>query len=232
VEPEKPAVPVKKPEPGIPDKGRPAPIINPFEPKPKAPPVEKPKPKPNPAPDAAPVTAPNPAADPLHKPISQPLAEPAPAKKTANDTIALPKKDPETNKGKKTDETGTGKREPESGKTPRTRKFPRLRFSVPGINPQTISGLQGNVPSKPYLHYAQDYVNFGESNDADDVRRSIENVARPGGKTRVTKQAEIKQKIIDENVKRTNIVRKVIADKKDSTVILKPKLKHPELDEN
>lgn len=229
VEPEKPAAPVKKPEPKFPGpKEKPAPTINPYvNPEPKAPP----KPDPEKLPDLKPAPYTNPKTFPAARPTPEPGAFPAadPAKKVADDAVTVPKTEPAKDKGKKTDEGGTGKREPEGGKPPRKRRFP-FGFGIPGINPQTVAGLAGNVPVKPYLHYAQDYVSFGEA--ADDERRSIENVARPGGKNRIAKQGEIKAKIIDENAERVATVKKVISDKKNSTVILKPKLKHPELDEN
>jgi len=214
--PDKPAeVKPKAPPTELPKKLEPPPYTNPKQPAPAARPevpgalpAAKPVPDLNPAPDAV------------------PAAQPALAKQTAVNAAAAKASENLANQNKKKEENRKKEEKQQN------RKRMPFSLSIPGINPQTISGLQGNVPSKPYLHYAQDYVNFGESNDADNVRRSIENVARPDGKTRVTKQTEIKQKIIDENVKRANIVRKVIADKKDSTVILKPKLKHPELDEN
>jgi hypothetical protein len=216
-------------------------------PAPKIPePVTPPAPKRDTPPDVVPYRVTKPAAAPqtvatpgqqtaaVTKPVGQTAvspsadvaAQPALAKQTAVNAAAAKASENLANQNKKKEQNRKKEEKQQN------RKRMPFSLSIPGINPQTISGLQGNVPSKPYLHYAQDYVNFGESNDADNVRRYIENVARPGGKTRVTKQAEIKQKIIDENVKRANIVRKVIADKKDSTVILKPKLKHPELDEN
>lgn len=241
--------PVKIPAPAIPDKGRPAPTINPYvkplpklpapgegrpaptinpyvEPAPKAPP----KPDPEKLPDLRPAPYTNPKTSPAARPTPEPGAFPAadPAKKVADDAVTVPKTEPAKDKGKKTDEGGTGKREPKGEKPPRKKRFP-FGFGIPSINPQTVAGLAGNVPAKQYMHYAQDYV---EETNPDIERRSIENVARPGGKTRIAKQGEIKAKIIDENAERVATVKKVIADKKNSTVILKPKLKHPELDEN
>jgi hypothetical protein len=98
------------------------------------------------------------------------------------------------------------------------------------VNDMIVTGPTGYVPNAPYLHRAADRATFGES--ASEERTSIENVARPGGKTRIGKQGQIRTKIIDENVKKASLIKRVIADKKNSIVNLHPKLKNPEADQN
>ena len=89
----------------------------------------------------------------------------------------------------------------------------------------------GYVPTKSYTHFAEPRKTYGEETEVDKIRTSIENVARPGGKTRIAKQGEIKTKIIDENAKRVATIKRIIDDKK-STVIINPKLKNPDTDQN
>lgn len=247
--PQKPAAPVKAPEPKFPGPNeRPAPTVNPVETKPKVTPTEvpalpvdprinpkflpgnRPAPAPAPAPVTRPVPVTQPAPAPAHVTQPVPVAKPLPTerKRPDDDAVVVPKPETAKDKGKKPDESGTGKREPEGGKPPRKRRLP-FGLGLPSISPGVLAGLRGFVPVTPYVHHADPYIR--EDNEAVTVRKSIENVARPGGKTRIAKQGEIKTKIIDENAKRADIIRQTIADKK-STVVLKPKLKHPELDEN
>lgn len=132
-------------------------------------------------------------------------------------------------------QTETQKEKNRKGRDQKTRRQQqgrgrgRLPFGlkIPGVSPDVLSGLRGFVPAHQYVHFEPQ--GFMENSEADNIRKTIENVARPGGKTRIAKQGEIKAKIIDENAKRAAVIKKTV---KDSTIIRNPKLKHPELDEN
>jgi LysM repeat protein len=72
---------------------------------------------------------------------------------------------------------------------------------------------------------------------ATEIRQKIENVSRPNKPSQLGKTGQIKMKIIDENKKMANIIRRVLQDKKNkknngnNLVDTKPKLKNPNLDE-
>jgi hypothetical protein len=120
--------------------------------------------------------------------------------------------------------TKTNSKTTTRGKAPR---FPIISFPL-SVNP--LTGTYGGTNVRTVMHTPEERL--GESTDADNIRRSIENVARPTSKNKLTKLAEIKTKIIDENVRKANIVRKAIQDKKaNSHIDTKPKLKDLELDE-
>jgi hypothetical protein len=114
------------------------------------------------------------------------------------------------------------------GKETKKWKLPKFGFSVPA---DPLVGLQDLVPPNSMIHRSK-FSSVVE--DADTERKAIENVARPGGKTRIRKQGEIKTKIIDEDtVDKVGLIKRVkaeaIAKKKDqSPIIINPKLKNPD----
>ena len=170
-------------------------------------------PKSVPAPKSAPAAVPAPKSVPA--PAAAPKSAPAPAAAQATDAATAPK--PRTKPEQK-------KKEEKKPVTP--------RIPIPGVSPEILSALQGGyVPTKSYTHFAEPRKTYGEETEVDKIRTSIENVARPGGKTRIAKQGEIKTKIIDENAKRVATIKRIIDDKK-STVIINPKLKNPDTDQN
>lgn len=105
-------------------------------------------------------------------------------------------------------------------------------FKIPSINiPNTpTSTQQGYVPTTPYVHrssFSSTLESVQEANGEE--RTEIENVARLGSKSKLAKQAQIKTKIIDEEIKKKiDIIKQAIADKKTSTIITNPKLKNPD----
>lgn len=202
--------PPAQPAPAAPKPSKTVPA--PAAPRPAATPAPA---QPAPAPAAAPATKLAPA---VSNPAAAPDVAQAPAPKPATNQKPEPK-------------------EKEEDKNKRKFKLPNL----PSLKNIPTGGGSDYIGAKTYMHTAPgaaDYTYHApivrEENDADKKRRTIENVARPGGKTRIAKQAEIKAKIVEENNKKLNVIRKAISDKKTktSTVNLNPKLKHPELDEH
>ena len=84
----------------------------------------------------------------------------------------------------------------------------RGSFKLPNIHPEIISGLQGYVPVKTYMHFANDRVTFGESKE----------------------DLSIKQRSSEINSRRSAIIKNAIKNSK-STINPNPKLKHPEVDQ-
>ena len=211
-----PKIPAPEPMPARPAPA-PAPAPQPVKPAPAPAPAPQPvqpvKPAPAPAPQPAqstkqaPGPAPKPAQSTKQAPAPGPAPKPAPAPPPA----------PKTDTKVKT-------------KTPKNKfKFPIMPFPL-SVHP--LSGAHGRAPVNIHLHSAQE--RFGESTEADSIRRSIENVARPNSKNKLTKQAELKTKIIDETTKKANIVRAAVKEKKggqNPLVDTKPKLNDLELDE-
>ena len=127
-------------------------------------------------------------------------------------------------------------KKPSENKPPKEKTKPgRLLFGLPKLNisvdPAPLVGIQDITPGNSSTHRSKFTSNALES--FDDKRTSIENVARPGGKTRIGKQAQIKAKIIDENADKVDLIKRVraeaIAKKKEQTpIILNPKLKNPD----
>ena len=222
--PPAPAKPdVKTPAPELPVDPRINPKIIPDNKPIKTP--EAPKPETKPEPFHQPVHSPGEKLNPAPK--IEPWHQPEPRVNPEGALRRLPKEEkPAKKEEPKKEEKPPKKEKPkEEGKS---RKFPWLpSFSV---NDMTVAGMTGYVPNAPHLHRAADRATFGES--ASEERTSIENVARPRGKTRIGKQGQIRTKIIDENVKKASLIKRVIADKKNSIVDLHPKLKTPEADQN
>lgn len=156
-----------------------------------------------------------PAQAPAQAQVLAPAQAPAPAQAQAQ---AQPKPQAQPEPAKRKD------------RKEKEQKRKRLPFGlkIPGVSDNVLNGLRGFVPAAQYVHYEPQ--GFMENSKADNIRKTIENVARPGGKTRIAKQGEIKAKIIDENAKRASVIKKTVKD--SSTIIKNPKLKHPELDEN
>lgn len=226
----------------------PEPKVTPLEPKvdPEVTPPSAPPAPVAPAKPAAPV-APAPAAPAPAKPAApSPAAPAAPSVKTAPAPVATPDSVSAPGKasapgpapgpqsgnapGPKPNQPNPPKTKTEEPPKTKTRKFPVIEFP---LSVQPLTGAHGGAPVNVYLHTPQE--RFGESTEADAIRRSIENVARPNSKNKLTKQAELKTKIIDENNRKAAIVRSAIEDKKESSknpnVDTKPKLKGLELDE-
>lgn len=175
-----------------------------------------------PSPATAPAAAPQTANAPAVAPATAPATKLAPA--PAAQTAAQPAQKKKPEEGKKEEE----------GKRRRKFSFPTLT-----IDSTPLSGPSASVSVSPYLHYASNRRGDVDARvvheSASEERSKVENVARPTSKDRqktLNTQQQIKQKIIDENAKKVDVIRKVIADKKSSTVNLNPKLKHQELDQN
>lgn len=219
-----------------------------FKAPPVAPTIPKPRIEPKIEPKVDPKVEPEIPAQPEKVPDKKPAETPAePPKETPEKTpTGKPKQEPEgeakTGGAPKSEPTGKekGGTVPDSKKssatktdTPTTGKrvpeFPVISFPL-AVHP--LLGAYGGTNVRTFMHSPQEYM---ESTEADTIRRSIENVARPGGKNRITKQAELKAKIIDENNRKVNIVRDAIKQKKaggqNPLVDMKPKLKDLELDE-
>ena len=176
---------------------------------------------------------------PEKKPVETPIEAPKPKEIPA--PVVKPEGDIKTDGVPKSEPTGKekGGTVPDSKKSPATKTdtpttgkkvpgFPIISFPL-AVNP--AMGPFGGTHVNVVMHSPQEYM---ESTEADTIRRSIENVARPGGKNRITKQAELKAKIIDENNRKANIVRNAIKEKKagqNPLVDTKPKLNDLELDE-
>lgn len=221
--PSAPEIPVPKVEPKT------APPVEVPEPKPAPTPEPTPAPKPAPAPESEPAPAPKPASTPAG------ASQPAPTSKPGLGSVPAP------GTGSKPAPAAGPKPAPGSPPAPKTNtkvktdspkskfRFPIMPFPL-AIHP--LGGAHGRAPVNTYLHTPQE--RFGESTEADNIRRSIENVARPNSKNKLTKQAEIKTKIIDETTKKANIIRDVVKEKKagaNPLVDTKPKLKGLEIDE-
>jgi hypothetical protein len=202
---EAPTVPTPKTEPIKPKTDEPEPEV---APKPKeAPPVESPKKVEEPTPSSKPDAKIKPEEGAVSKPGAKPGEGEVPKPKGESST--KPK--------------GETPPKPKAGGT-----FP-ISFPL-AVKP--AMGPFGGTHVKVMMHSPEGRL--GESAEADTIRRSIENVARPGGKNRITKQAELKVKIIDENNRKANIVRNAIKEKKagqNPLVDTKPKLNDLELDE-
>lgn len=211
---EAPTVPTPKVEPLEPDVKEPnvtpTPVTPPAEsPKPKTPGVETPE---------APKKTPG-AGEPTTKPSGQIKTDGGNAPSAKEESGVKPKGQNAPNT--KTTDAPT----PKKTKKP---EFPIISFPL-AVNP--LLGAFGGTNVRTFMHSPQEYM---ESTEANKIRQSIENVARPGGKNRITKQAELKAKIIEDNNRKANIVRAAIKEKKagqNPLVDTKPKLKNLELDE-
>lgn len=202
---EAPTVPTPKIEPIKPKTDEPEPEV---APKPKeAPPVESPKK----------VEEPTPSSKPDAKIKPEEGAASKPGAKPGKGEVPKPKGE-------------TSSKPPKGEETPKPKVGGAFPISFPlAVNP--LLGAYGGTNVRTFMHSPQEYM---ESTEADTIRRSIENVARPRGKNRITKQAELKAKIIDENNRKANIVRNAIKEKKagqNPLVDTKPKLNDLELDE-
>ena len=204
---EAPTVPTPKTKPIKPKTDEPEPEV---APKPEeAPPVKSPKK----------VEEPTPSSKPDAKIKPEEGAASKPGAKAGTGETPNPKGETPSKPNAKT-ETPTNK--------PKVPGFPIISFPL-AVNPSM--GPFGGTHVNVVMHSPQEYM---ESTEADTIRRSIENVARLGGKNRITKQAELKAKIIDENNRKANIVRNAIKEKKagqNPLVDTKPKLNDLELDE-
>jgi hypothetical protein len=234
----KPAAPTKTPAPAAPTK-TPAPAAPPLKPvAPSTPAPAAPKQSPGNRPDIAPTQQPSskplPAAKPAQAPGNRPDIAPTqqpssqPAQAPAAATFSAVRPAPALGafpaaKPKLKNPEGKDK-----GKRRLPFRFPKFGISA---DPAPITGLQDITPGNSSTHRSK-FSSVVE--DADTERKAIENVARPGGKTRIRKQGEIKTKIIDEDtVDKVGLIKRVkaeaIAKKKDqSPIIINPKLKNPD----
>jgi hypothetical protein len=214
-----------------------APPLKPVAPSTPAPaaPKQSPGNRPNIAPTQQPSSQPLPAAKPAQAPgnrpniapTQQPSSQPAQAPAAATFSAVRPAPAlgtfPAANTKPETKPEGKDK-----GKRRLPFRFPKFGISA---DPSPITGLQDLTPGNSMTHRSK-FSSVVE--DADTERKAIENVARPGGKTRIRKQGEIKTKIIDEDtVDKVGLIKRVkaeaIAKKKDqSPIIINPKLKNPD----
>ena len=223
------APPIKPPAPTIP-----RPKITPKVDEPKVEPEipAKPEKVPEKTPKEVPVETPKEVPEKTPTETPKPKQEPASGAKPEGNakTDGVPKTEPS---GKE-----KGGAVPDGKKTPNTKVetptnkvkagFPIISFPL-AVNP--LLGAYGGTNVRTFMHSPQEYM---ESTEADKIRQSIENVARPGGKNKITKQAELKSKIIEDNNRKANIVRAAIKEKKagqNPLVDTKPKLNDLELDE-
>jgi hypothetical protein len=112
--------------------------------------------------------------------------------------------------------------------------LPNLGASTPGQSGASISGFE----SPDYLHTAKSRLadkpaKIVKENTADDERKAIENVPRPKSdrnKT-MTRNQEIKKKILDENEMKKLIIKNAVKKSKDKnySVELNPEYKHEKL---
>jgi hypothetical protein len=204
--------------------------VKPVEPAPTEPEVQ-----PNPI---QPEIKPKPA-----EPEVKPETPAAPAKKTEEGPSpdgkikprgeATPEATPKAGEGPAPKPGAPKKSSPEEPATPRKNfsGFPVISFPLSVV---PVFGPYGGEKPGIYLHSPEE--RFGESVESDTIRQSIENVARPKkklDKTSMAKQSELRTKVYEETVKRANIVRKAVAEKKGSNPIVdtNPKLENMELDE-
>lgn len=190
-------------------------------------PVPQPAPVEVPAPKKEPVKGPEPVVEPVPETVpSVPGPLPLP--------IPVPLPGPGTTPGRdNTRKKEIDKKNNDKGK----RRFnPPLGFgaSTPGQSGTSISGFE----TPDYLHTAKSRLadkpaKIVKENTADDERRAIENVPRPksGRNKSMTRNQEIKKKIIDENVKKKSIIKDAVKNSKDKnySVELNPEYKHEKL---
>ena len=206
----------------------PATVPDPF----KAP-VYEPSTPPAPfkAPVYEPATVPDPFKAPVYEPATVPKPEnlPEPASTTNPDTGAVPGILPvplPAQGNTRDNKNGKGK----------NRIIPPFIFggSTPGQSGISISGFE----TPDYLHMAKTRLadksaKIVKENTADDERRAIENVPRPKSDRNksMTRNQEIKKKIIDENVKKKSIIKDAVNNSKDKkySVELNPEYKHEKL---
>lgn len=197
----------------------PAPKTEPIKPKTDEPEVA---PKPQEAPAVTP------------KKVEEPVPTSKPDAKIKPDDGTVPKSgtDAKPATGEAPKPKGDSPSKPPKAEEPKPK--PKVGGAFPisfplAVNP--LLGAYGGTNVRTFMHSPQEYM---ESTEADKIRQSIENVARPGGKNRITKQGELKAKIIEDNNRKANIVRNAIKEKKagqNPLVDTKPKLKDLELDE-
>lgn len=197
----------------------PAPKTEPIKPKTDEPEVA---PKPQEAPAVTP------------KKVEEPVPTSKPDAKIKPDDGTVPKSgtDAKPATGEAPKPKGDSPSKPPKAEEPKPK--PKVGGAFPisfplAVNP--LLGAYGGTNVRTFMHSPQEYM---ESTEADKIRQSIENVARPGGKNRITKQAELKAKIIEDNNRKANIVRAAIKEKKagkNPLVDTKPKLNDLELDE-
>jgi hypothetical protein len=158
--------------------------------------------------------------------------------KTKTDTATIPKTKTDTaTTTRKTGRTGgrTGGRT-RTGRQPGRFMpgLPNMGASTPGQSGISISGFE----SPDYLHMAKTRLadksaKIVKENTADDERRAIENVPRPKSDRNkfMSRNQEIKKKIIDENVKKKLIIKDAVKNGKDKnySVELNPEYKHEKL---
>lgn len=156
--------------------------------------------------------------------------------KTKTDTATIPKTKTETatttrKTGRTSGRTGTRTRLQPGRFMP---DLPNMGVPTPGQSGTSISGFE----SPDYLHMAKTRLadksaQIVKENTADDERRAIENVPRPKSDRNksMSRNQEIKKKIIDENVKKKSIIKDAIKNSKDKnySVELNPEYKHEKL---
>lgn len=219
-------VELKKIDLEIMTKGLAPPTKAPTIPTPKTEPITpKPEPEVTPKPKEVPVEKPKTTEEPTT------TNKPKPGTKIKPEEGASSKSGPKPAEGEPPKPKGEtpSKTKVKDEKTPKRIPFPIISFPL-AVNP--LMGPFGGAHVRTVMHSPEERL--GESTDADKIRQSIENVARPGGKNRITKQAELKAKIIENNNRKANIVRDAIKQKKagqNPLVDMNPKLKGLELDE-
>lgn len=198
----------------------------PINPTPKTTPLE-----PNIEPEIIPEpSTPAPAQAPAPGNVPAPAQAPAPGGASAPGKKSVPAPAPGGTPATKKQQPNPPKTEETPSSKPKP-KFPVISFPLSVV---PVFGPHGGENPGIYLHSPEE--RFGESVESDTIRQSIENVARPKkklDKTSMAKQSELRTKVYEETVKRANIVRKAVAEKKGSNPIVdtNPKLKNMELDE-
>lgn len=186
-------------------------------------PTEKPLEIPSVAP--TPAGTPSPEAPPSSAPGAAPAGAPAPSTIIAPSVSASPAQQTRNNRN-------------ENNKNRPNRRTPFFNLgggvATPGQSASSISGFE----SPDYLHLAKSRLadlpaKVVKENTADDERRSIENVSRPKSdrnKT-MTRNQEIKKKILDENEMKKLIIKNAVKKSKDKnySVELNPEYNHEKL---
>lgn len=211
--------------------------------KPKKEPEIKPEPKPDVKPEPKPETKVAPEISKGTRPSEVPDSATAPqaaARQQADRNI--PANAPEKKKNFDLNFGGAGDSSSIDGIMPISPHGP-VRTSTSQTNAlNQISSLSKSAKTSLVKKIVGSRRSFKEEADGTKDRTSIENVARPKSAkspfdrtSKLAKQSEIKQKIIDENAERLHTIKGVIADKKKKTEIktpveFNPKMKKPDVD--